>query len=318
MRESRIALAAAALVPTVAWAGAHASSPEARRWRPGAGARMQVGELGVRIHGAGDAVAVLLSGLASSERMWGDAYDVLGRRARVVAIDPMGFGASMASPALGRPVDADAHVDAVLGVLHELGLHEQPAIIVGHSMGASLALRVAARHPAARAVIAFDAPLYATAEEADERVRHMGWFEALLAQGPLAERVCHWMCDNRTAAQAVAVAISPRLPIAVARDAVQHTWHGYTAGFDSLIRDIGWQTALQTLATQDVPVWLIDGETDPVPVPGRADALAREYEKLTAIQFPGGHRLPLSDPAGCASMINHVLSVYPGCGPRTV
>ncbi|WP_168916596.1 alpha/beta fold hydrolase [Microcella flavibacter] len=318
MRASRFALAAAAFTPALAWAGVHAGSPEARRWRPGAGERMQAGELGVRIHGTGDAVVVLLSGLASSERMWGEAYDVLGRRACVIAIDPMGFGASMTSPALDHPVDADAHVDAVLGVLHELGLHEQPAIIVGHSMGASLALRVAARHPAARAVVAFDAPLYATVEEADERVRHMGSFEALLAQGPLAMRVCQWMCDNRAAAQAVAVAISPRLPITVARDAVQHTWHGYTSGFDSLIRDTGWQTALHTLASRGVPVWLIDGETDPVPVPGRADALAREHEKLTAIQFPGGHRLPLSDPAGCASMINHVLSVYPGRSPRTV
>lgn len=318
MRAPHIALAAAALTPALAWAGAHATSLEARRWRPGTGKRTHVGDLGVRIHGTGDAVVVLLSGLASSERMWGEAYDILGRRAQVVAIDPIGFGASMASPALDRPVDANAHVDAVLGVLQELDLHERPAIIVGHSMGASLALRVAARHAAARAVVAFDAPLYSTAEEADERVRQMGWFEALLAQGPLAERVCQWMCDNRAAAQAVAVAISPRLPIAIARDAVQHTWQGYTAGFDALIRDTGWQTALQMLSERDVPVWLIDGEADPVQVPGRADALAREHEKLTAIRFPGGHRLPLSDPAGCASMVNDVLSVYPGRSPRTV
>jgi pimeloyl-ACP methyl ester carboxylesterase len=103
MRAPHIALAAAALTPALAWAGAHATSLEARRWRPGTGKRTHVGDLGVRIHGTGDAVVVLLSGLASSERMWGEAYDILGRRAQVVAIDPIGFGASMASPASSCP-----------------------------------------------------------------------------------------------------------------------------------------------------------------------------------------------------------------------
>ena len=263
MRASRIALATALLAPTLAWAGAHATSPEVRQWRPGVGERRQVADLGVRIHGAGDVVVVLLSGLASSERLWGGAYDVLGQHARVVAIDPIGFGASMESAALAREIDADAHVDAVLAVLTALDLHELPAMIVGHSMGASLALRVAARHAPASMVVAYDAPLYFSTEEADERVRHMGWFESLLAQGPLAERVCEWMCDNR-----------------------------------------------RVLSTRNVTVRLVDGDHDPVQVPGRADELASTYSNVTAFRLPGGHRLPLSDPVGCASIVLAALSEY--------
>ncbi len=260
------------------------------------------------MHGTGDVVVVLLSGLASSERLWGGAYDVLGQHARVVAIDPIGFGASMESPALLRPIDADAHVDAVIAVLRELNLHSMPAVIVGHSMGASLALRVAARHAPTHAVVAFDAPLYLTDDEADERVRHMGWFEALLSQGPVAERVCLWMCENRQAARGLAIAISPRLPVAVARDTMEHTWRGYITAFDSIVKDAGWADALRTITARDVPIWLVDGADDPVPVPGRADELADTHPRVTAFSLPGGHRLPLSDPVGCASVVLAVLN----------
>lgn len=72
------------------------------------------------------------------------------------------------------PVDAGLHVDAVLAVLRTLDLHAQPVVFVGHSMGASLALRAGARHAPTRAVVAFDAPLYRSADEANDRIRHMG------------------------------------------------------------------------------------------------------------------------------------------------
>ncbi len=213
-------------------------------------------------------------------------------------------------PASDPTVDAGVHVDAVLDVLRTLDLHSRPVVFVGHSMGASLAIRAGARHAPTRAVVAFDAPLYRSAVEANDRIRHMGWFEALLSQGPLAERVCHWMCDNRTVARGVAVAISPRLPVAIARDSVEHTWPGYIAGFDSLVRDREWTDALDDLAARNVPVWLVDGDKDPVPVPGRADELAARFANISATRRLGGHRLPLSDPIGCASIVRGVLSEH--------
>jgi len=74
----------------------------------------------VRVFGSGEAVVVLLAGLASSERFWGKSYDVLGQNARVVAIDPIGFGASIRHPALREIVDARVHVDAVLALARQV------------------------------------------------------------------------------------------------------------------------------------------------------------------------------------------------------
>ena len=301
---------AALAAPPLVWSSLHAHSPEVRRWRQGTGQRTQVAGLGVRVFGTGETVVVLLAGLASSERFWGKSYDVLGQIARVVAIDPIGFGASIHHPALRKTVDAGVHVDAVLDVLRTLDLLSRPVVFVGHSMGASLAIRAGARHAPTRAVVAFDAPLYRSAVEANDRIRHMGWFEALLSQGPLAERVCHWMCDNRTVARGVAVAINPRLPVAIARDSVEHTWPGYIAGFDSLVRDPGWSDALVDLAVRNGPVRLVDGGRDPVQVPGGADEIAQRFSNVSSTRLPGGHRLPLSDPIGCASIVRAVLSEY--------
>jgi len=72
---------------------------------------------------------------------------------RVVVIEPLGIGGSP------RPRGADysltAQAERIAAVLEHLG--EGPAVVVGHSLGVSLALRLAVHHPErVRAVVALD------------------------------------------------------------------------------------------------------------------------------------------------------------------
>ena len=72
---------------------------------------------------------------------------------RVVVIEPLGIGGSP------RPRGADysltAQAERIATVLDHLG--EGPAVVVGHSLGVSLALRLAVHHPErVRAVVALD------------------------------------------------------------------------------------------------------------------------------------------------------------------
>lgn len=269
---------------------------------------LRAGQLGVRLLGEGEPVILLIPGLASTQSFWGAAYDRLALTATVVVIDPLGFGSSMRHGPADTVLTATEHIEAVTAAVRELGLGGRPTTVVGHSMGASLALLWAAQSPDVTGVVAFDAPLYRTRAEADERVHHLGWFEALMSKGPIAEATCAWMCTHREASALLSTLINPELPTPVARAAVQHTWPAYIGSFTNLVTDNGWMLALEILAAREVPVALVDGASDPVPVSGLALQLAQRYGSVRAITHAGAHHLPLTDAAWCVEVISSIAS----------
>lgn len=86
---------------------------------------------------------VLLHGWASSRRMWDGAQQALGTRCRTFAIDLPGHGES--SKPSWSWYSIPAYVDVVRGFIEALGL-TRPAV-VGHSMGGTIALELAANAP---------------------------------------------------------------------------------------------------------------------------------------------------------------------------
>lgn len=234
---------------------------------------------------------------------FGAAYDPLAGAATVVVPDLLGFGGSMVT---SSRTDASAHIAALDAALTALGLEHRPTIVAGHSMGGALALRWAAEHTdRVRAVVTFGAPLYRNRAEADQRVAGMGRMEALLAgDGPLPRAVCNWMCRHRSAASWIAAAYRPDLPVPVARSGVKHTWSTYTGSMNGLIRDTSWQSALAVLGHAGIPVTLVDGDADPVPVPGQAAELAARWANVTQVRHAyADHGLPLTDPGWCARLL---------------
>lgn len=298
------AAAGIALTLVSAWVLRHWTSKRVQRWQPGGGTVQRSGALGVRVFGRGEPVLVLLPGIGASQAFYGAVYDRLGDVATVLVMDPLGFGSSIDPGTDPEGFALSQHTEALSGALRELGFSQRPLIVVGHSMGASLALQwVAGVDSDVRAVIAFNAPLYYSREEATDRVGQMGWFEALLSSGPLARGVCWWMCRHRTTASAIAVLMNPAIPIAIARDGVKHTWFSYIGSFRALVSGDTWVPALSSLLMRQVSVDLVDGASDPVPMPGRADMLADRYGNVTARTHPGGHDLPLTSPGWCAEYI---------------
>jgi len=91
--------------------------------------------------GAGPAV-VLIHGQGGSWQWWLRILPQLSKHARVVALDLPGFGNS---DPVGAGKVFDGHVGAVVGLLDHLGISE--AVVVGHSMGGLVSLRVAVEHP---------------------------------------------------------------------------------------------------------------------------------------------------------------------------
>lgn len=285
------------------WVWRHQHSAAVAAWGQGGGRRLRAGPLQVRTFGSAQPVVLLLHGMVAAGNSFGAAYGALAENATVVVPDLLGFGGSMQTTG---PTDASAHIAAIDAALTALRLAHRPTVVVGHSMGGALALRWAAEHTdRVRAVVAFGAPLYKDRAEADEHVARMGRMEALLAgDGPLPRAACGWMCRHRTAASWIAVGYRPDLPVPVARSGVKHTWLTYTGSFNGLIRDSGWQAALQTLGGADIPVTLVAGAADGVPVSGRAGQLACSWPNVGVLTHPtAGHGLPLTDPAWCRQLV---------------
>ena len=109
--------------------------------------------LRVTIAGSGETV-VLVPGLFGSAFGYRHLLEMLPAAGfRTIVIEPLGIGRSPRPKRASYSLTAQAdRLDAVLG-----SLNEPPAIVVGHSLGASMALRLAYRHPGrVRALIALD------------------------------------------------------------------------------------------------------------------------------------------------------------------
>ena len=108
--------------------------------------------------GSGQPV-ILLHGIGRSARVWQHVVELLvplGRR--VVAFDLLGFGDSP-KPRWPR-YDVDDHAQAVIASITKLRLDE-PVVLVGHSMGCLVAVRVARLRPdLVKHLVLYEMPLY--------------------------------------------------------------------------------------------------------------------------------------------------------------
>jgi len=113
----------------------------------------------VRVHveerGQGELPVLFLPGYLSSTDAWYPVLERLGAGIRALAVDLPGAGYS--DHPLDVPYTAPWLADQVAGLLDALTIPR--AIVVGHSLGGSIALHLAARHPARVAALALVSPL---------------------------------------------------------------------------------------------------------------------------------------------------------------
>jgi pimeloyl-ACP methyl ester carboxylesterase len=157
---------------------------------------------GVDVSGRGDAL-VLVHGLATTRSIWTHATPLLVRDGRrVVTLDVPGFGGA---PPAGRGFDLDAVAGRMHDELRAAGVPE-PFDLVGHSMGAAVALTLAAREPravrrlvlvspaglrplpfAACAALGMAAELYIPARRRAASLASWGWGRRLLMAGGVSD-----------------------------------------------------------------------------------------------------------------------------------
>jgi len=178
------AFAALALIAAPAAAQEHADHP-AQAEHSGHGhhhADFQSGRFHVRVDGPeGAPDIILIAGLASSPEVWDGLVAGLSGRYRIHRIHIQGFAGAPAEDNATGPVAAPVAED-IARYIAEKGL-DHPAVI-GHSMGGTIAMMVAARHPdAVGKVMVVDMPPFVGAmfgAQSAEAARPMA--DALYAQ----------------------------------------------------------------------------------------------------------------------------------------
>ncbi|WP_322411359.1 alpha/beta fold hydrolase [Microbacterium invictum] len=96
--------------------------------------------------GGGRDLFVLIYGIGMGRSAFAELADLLDDIGRVVAVDLPGYGDT---PEPGRVLSMEENADVVAAYLADLTAGEEDArtVVLGHSMGAQVALEVAARHP---------------------------------------------------------------------------------------------------------------------------------------------------------------------------
>ena len=278
--------------------------------------------LALRVSGHGDVPVLLLHGLVGSSRFWSAGYDHLGDNCRVMAVDLLGFGRS---PRPEHGYDLDHHVDAILSTLDQLGMDN--AVVIGaHSLGAVLAVALAARTPERVAgIVMFGPAIYPSPTQARTSIKASGAMSRLIAlDTPLAATLCAWTCAHRSWAARLARIMRPELPAEVARDSVQHNWASYSGTMRNVIIDtnsaqlvtdaINAMTLIEPTGAvrPKMLMKIILGNRDKVSYRPTLERLATASSRLAIETWHGGHDLPIRHPKKCiAALVAMIEETHP-------
>jgi pimeloyl-ACP methyl ester carboxylesterase len=233
-----------------------------------------------RFDSGGGQPVVLLHGLGMRASVWRPLMDELdGQPYRTVAFDLLGFGESPKPERLDY--DIDDHASAVIASIDRLHLGGHPAIVVGHSLGALISVRVATRRPdLVKHLILYEMPLYAGLPGARRYRLRMNLYLSLYRR--LLKVDFGFVPGDRTRSQAVVeklFGIRPR----------KDTWIAYVK---SLQNSIMTQHAAEEISRMRVPIDVVFGKRDRLVIRGKTKALfGRDVAHVQAHTINERHRI---------------------------
>lgn len=228
-------------------------------------------------------------------RAWAGLMAALETPLDALAVDLPGHGASPAPP----PGDLQAQVTAALRPLVPA-----PALLIGHSFGATVALRFALENPGlATGLVLFEPVFFAAARDTPE---YAPWLEIerpvheALAAGRTLEAAEAFLATNGGGW----AGMTPR-----ARAAMAARMPMLSATVPGIFEDSGGQLAAGRLEGLDLPVLMLAGSASPAMFRAIPWALARRLPRAEVQEIAGaGHMLPLTHPAESARVIDAWLA----------
>lgn len=247
--------------------------------------------------GEGAACVTFLHGLGGTGRYWQSAsHAPRFEGARTELIDLYGFGRS---PRPWCRYTLERHLDA----LERTIAPGTPRVLVGHSLGAALALAFAARHPErVDALCLMALPVYGSRQEARTWFAHQrgGWIYTNFWATALA---C--IVTRRVAGRWLPYLVRD-VPPQVARDLVLHNMMSSSTSLWNVLYDRDAGEDARALP-RSMAVTCIHGDSDRTAPVQRAAALAHERQ-WRFIALTGDHHPWLRDPGACHAAIGALVA----------
>lgn len=222
---------------------------------------------------------VLLHGIGRSGRVWLLVVELLlplGRR--LVAFDLLGFGASP-RPAWSN-YSADDHARAVIASITRLRFGE-PVVVVGHSMGCLVAVRVARLRPdLVRHLVLYEMPLYEGLPEKRRYRLRTNLYLRLYAR--LVRFQPTLTAENARLLQRTAIRI-------VGFEVTPESWQPFVRSLENTIMN---QTTAADIAELDIPMDVIYGAFDMLVIRGKPQQFFGDAsDRITAHTIRARHMI---------------------------
>ncbi|SNT76480.1 alpha/beta fold hydrolase [Paracoccus seriniphilus] len=241
--------------------------------------------------GDSDRPALALHCMLASGSYWGAIAKRLEQRVDLHSFDMPGHGRS--DDWQPKADDPDYHTAVTRMAASFIN---RPLDLIGHSMGATVALRIAVAAPeAVRSLTLIEPVLFAAAADTQQeaRDREMGH---LIAKGEMEQATRLFLAT--WGAQPY-----DKLPAAMQRQMCDRIGLVHSAG-ETLSHDHANLLRPGGLEAIDAPVLFISGERSPAVVHGIADALAARLPDVGRATVPAaGHMLPITHPDEVAGLV---------------
>lgn len=222
------------------------------------------------------ATFVLIHGIGNSLHSWDAMVDKMPRDVRIIGIDLLGFGES---PRPGWAVyDAKTQARSVGVTLLGLRLMQQP-IIVGHSLGALVAVELAKRYPVVPSrLVLCSPPFYRPPSEAKKFTSYDDMLRSIYT---VAKKYPDQLA--RFSPLAVNLGLANKT-LNLSQDNVP----SYLATLESSIMN---QTSLQDVKKLKLPIDIFYGAFDPVVIKKHIINLAKAKDNISVTRLNVGHEV---------------------------
>lgn len=239
-----------------------------------------------KTHGSGQPV-LLLHGFAGSHRHWNKVILNLPHdKFHIFVPDSIGFGMSDKPPKLNYDID-DHSVPLAKDILEEV---DQPIILVGHSMGAMIALRIAKLHPdKVKKLVLINPPIFKSPEQAKRVIRsNLTFFQKIYAS-KLGGSI--YLVRNRPLIkQLISSSLTKDNNLGdIVDDYFNHTHRSFIRSIRNTLLTYSMYSDLEQINT---PTKYIYSHNDPLFDSTSIDFIKR-FPNIQAIEISGGHEIPL-------------------------